>query len=136
MRIARTTARRAPIACTHQSANSLIVLPVPESRTATGVAMTISSHAANVLHIAVFSLAEISDAFVSGRVGVNDRFGLLTVAATKIAMNGGVSSTSESVSKMIAGVSRKMNSIASSNGRRIATIDGSDQPCCRHSNQS
>src|SRR5581483_10527794 len=103
---------------------------------AIGTAMTISSHAASVLHIADFSFAEMSDALDSGRVNVNDRLGLLTVAATKTDMNGGVSSTRVSVSKMIAGVSRNTKSIPSSNGNRIATMNGSDLPCCRHSNHS
>jgi len=58
---------------------------------------------------------------------------LLTIAAAKAAMNGGVNSTMNSIRKTSAGVSLTADSKASSNGRRSPTIAGSDRPYRRHS---
>ena len=85
------------------------------------------SQAASVLQIVALSLAAMSDASVNGRVAMNG-FDLLTVAATKAAMKGGVSSTPPRTSKTMTGVSGKTKSKASSNGSRIITSAGSDQP--------
>src|SRR5712691_862481 len=140
-----TIARGIPTTSIRLRVHSITSGKVPESFSATGMATITSSHAARVLHIVALSLAAMSETLVSGRVAMNgvtpyeslpSGFDLLTVAATKAAMNGGVSSTPRSVSKTITGVSLKTKSKESSNGSRIATIAGSDRPCRRHSNHN
>ena len=44
---------------------------VPDHSSASGMATSTSSHAASVLHIAIFSLAAMSAALVNGRVAMN-----------------------------------------------------------------
>ena len=98
-----------------------------------------SSHVTSVLHIDAFSLAAMSAALVSGRVPRNGGtpwesrawgFALLTVAATKPAMKGGVSSTLKSVSQVRAGGSwRNRKNNPTSNGSSMPTSPGRDWPC-------
>src|SRR6476659_2163551 len=91
---------------------------VPESFNAIGSATSTSSHDASVLAIVTRSFAPISDVLLSGRVAMNGArpyeslpgFDLLTVAATKEAMNGGVKRTNQKVSKTMIGVSRTTKS--------------------------
>src|SRR2546423_7253773 len=128
------TARGIPTALTSRCAQSVTIGEVPESLTAIGIATSTRSHAASVLHTVALNLEVTSDASLIGRVA--RKIALLAVAATKTAMNGGVSSTPTRVSKTIAGVSRKGKSRASSNGSRIATSAGSERPYSRHSNHS
>src|SRR5436309_2591417 len=66
---------------------------VPDSVSASGMAAAASSQAASVLQIVIFSFAAMSAALVSGRATLNVVDGVLTAAAAKTAMNGGVSST-------------------------------------------
>ena len=100
-------ARGVPTTSTSRCTRSITSGDVPESLSASGMATSTSSHAASVLQIVAFSLAAMSDALGQRprrderRHAVRSRpgFDLLTVAATKTAMNGGVSSTPSSVSK-------------------------------------
>ena len=119
-------ARGVPTVARNARTFSMTTGEVPEKCTASGIAARTSTHAATVLQIVALSGAAISAAVEIGRVAVNGDtpsesralgFGLLTVAATKPAMNGGVTSTPNSVSKTSAGVSRIRNRKPSSNGR-------------------
>src|SRR2546427_414672 len=72
-RMSSTTiaARGVPMASFMRRARSVTMDQVPDHSSASDIATSTSSHAASVLHIAIFSLAAMSSALVNGRVAMN-----------------------------------------------------------------
>src|SRR5687767_13730790 len=99
-------ARAVPTVSRNWRTRSITTGDASERCTASGMAARTSTHATTVLQIVALSGAAISAAVESGRVAMNGDtpcesrafgFGRLTVAATKPAMTGGVTSTPASV---------------------------------------
>jgi len=64
-------ARGVPMASCMRRTRSVTMGQVPDHSSASGSATSTTSHAASVLHSAIFSLAAMSSALVNGRVAMN-----------------------------------------------------------------